>query len=275
MIDRVTLRRMLRFSIPYIPTTMMWLVTSACDRYIVAAYRGTAENGLYAAAYKLPTVLLLVCGVFIEAWQFSVVKDAKESERADFFSNVFKSYMGVIFMGGSLLIALSKPLTGLLLADSYYVSWQYVPVLVLAMAFSALVSFLGSVYFLEKKSFMSMLTSMAGALINVVLNFVLIPEHGAMGAAVATLISYVAVYVIRAYDTRFYLRFDMHTLRVVINAAVLLAQAAVMILGIRYWRYMQLAAVAFLLVFNGREIFDTVRSVSKKFLKNAKKGKKN
>ncbi len=270
-VNRQTLRSMLKFSIPYIPTTMMWLITSASDRYIVMAYRGSAENGLYAAAYKLPTLLLLVCGVFIEAWQFSVVKDADEKERASFFSEVFKSYSGIIFMGASVIIAGAKILTDLLLADSYFSSWQYVPVLVIAMAFSALVSFLGSIYFLEKKSLLSMLTSMAGALINVVLNFLLIPERGAMGAAVATAISYIAVYAIRAYDTRYYLRFNMHTPKLLVNFALLLLQALVMIGEVRYWKYMQLGAVVFMLVFNGREIFATVMRLLKKFLKKNKK----
>ena len=263
----LTVRDMLKFSVPYIPTTMMWLITSASDRYIVTAYSGSAENGLYAAAYKLPTLLVLVCGVFIEAWQFSVVKDADENERAGFFSSVYKNYMGIIFMGASLLIATAKLMTRLLLAESYYSSWQYVPVLVIAMAFSALVSFLGSVYFLEKKSLLSMVTSMAGALVNVVLNFVLIPERGAMGAAVATLISYAAVYTIRAYDTRFYVKFDLHTARVLLNSTLLIFQAVVMINAVRYWRSIELGCIVAMLVINGREIFATVCRLGKKLLK--------
>ncbi len=270
-IKKDTLRSMLKFSIPYIPTTMMWLITSASDRYIVMAYRGSAENGLYAAAYKLPTLLLLVCGVFIEAWQFSIVKDAEETERKSFFSNVFKNYMGIIFMGASVIIAGAKILTRLLLADSYFSSWQYVPVLVVAMTFSALVSFMGSVYFLEKKSVMSMITAMSGALINVVLNFLLIPDHGAMGAAVATLISYMAVYVIRAIDTRWYLKFNMHTVRVVINTLILFLQVFVMVEAVRYWKYIQLACVAIILIINGREIFMGTVGILKKLLKKEQK----
>ena len=269
-LNKKTLSAMLKYSIPYIPTTIMWLITSASDRYIVTAYRGVAENGLYAAAYKLPTLLILVCGVFIEAWQFSVVKDADEKTRSDFFSDVYRNYMGIIFMGASVIIGGSKILTGILLADSYYNSWQYVPVLCLAMVFSALVSFMGSVYFLEKKSVMSMVTSMAGAGINVVLNFVLIPERGAMGAAVATLISYLAVFAIRAYDTRFYVRFNMHTLRLVVNTVLLIAQTAVMIGEIRYWKYIQIGLIAAMLVINGREILVTVLRIGKKILKKAK-----
>ena len=112
---------------------------------------------------------------------------------------------------------------------------------------------------------------MAGAAINVVLNFLLIPERGAMGAAVATMISYVAVYAIRAYDTRFYVKFNMHTVRVIVNTAVLILQAVIMISAVRYWKYMQLALVVFMLVFNGREILSTVIRIGKKILKKGEK----
>ena len=270
-LNKKTLTAMLKYSIPFIPTTIMWLITSASDRYIVTAYRTAAENGLYAAAYKLPTLLILVCGVFIEAWHFSVVKDAGDKTRSDFFSGVCSNYMGIIFMGASVIVAGSKILTEILLADAYYPSWQYVPVLCIAMVFSAHVSFMGSVYFLEKKSVMSMVTSMAGAVINIILNFVLIPERGAMGAAVATAISYMAVYAIRAYDTRFYVKFNMHTVRMMINTAALILQTVIMIGEIRYWKYMQVAIVIFMLAFNGKDIFNTVIRISKKFLKKQEK----
>ncbi len=270
-IDKRTLGDMLKFSIPYIPTTMMWLITSASDRYIVTGYCGAAENGLYAAAYKLPTMLTLVCGVFIEAWQFSVVKDADESERAGFFSTVYKNYMGIIFMGATVIIACSKIFTKLLLADSYYASWEYVPVLVIATTFSALVSFLGSVYFLEKKSVMSMLTSMAGALVNVVLNFALIPKWGAMGAAIATVTSYVVVYVIRACNTRSYVRFNMHTVKLIINSVSIVVQALIMISEMRYWIFAEAAIVLFMLIFNGKDIIMAIRPVVEKVFKTKNK----
>ena len=260
----------LKFSIPYIPTTMLWLITSVSDRYIVNAYCGTANQGLYTAASKLPTLILLVSGVFIEAWHFSSVKDASAEERSSFFGNVFKNYMGIMFLGASVLIAGSKLFTRILLADSYYSSWEFVPILVVAMVFSAFSAFFGSVYFLEKKSLLSMLTALSGAVINVILNFLLIPRHGAMGAAVATMISYMATYAIRAYDTAHYLRFDQHFIRVAVNTLALLAQCVVMIEAVPYWKYIQVGIVLFLLVFNGREIAKALSSFIGGFFKKAK-----
>ena len=270
-VDRRTAADMMRFSIPYIPTTMMWLITSVSDRYIVTAYCGEAENGLYAAAYKLPTLLSLVSGVFIEAWHFSTVKDATDDERSDFFGSVYLNFMSVMFMGGAVLIAGAKIFTSILLDGSYYSSWSFVPVLVVATVFSTLVSFLGSVYFLEKKSVMSMLTAMSGAVINVILNFSLIPDHGAMGAAVATLISYIAVYFIRAWDTSNYVKFKLHFVKVGINTALLLLQALIMISEIRYWEIAQCSILLFMLVFNGKGIFKTFLQIFKSFLKKSQK----
>ncbi|MBR2353237.1 MAG: polysaccharide biosynthesis C-terminal domain-containing protein [Clostridia bacterium] len=269
-----TARAMLRFSIPYIPTTMMWLITAASDRYIVSAYCGTAENGLYAAAYKLPTLLSLVSGVFIEAWHFSTVKDASDEERSDFFGSVYVNFMSIMVMGSSLLIVGAKVFTSILLDRSYFASWEFVPVLVIATLFSTLVSFLGSVYFLEKKSLMSMLTAMSGAIVNVILNFVMIPKHGAMGAAVATLISYLTVYVIRAVDTRNYLKFSLHTPRLIINGMVLAVQAVIMISAVRYWWAAELLLLGFLLVFNGRGIVRSLVGVLRSFLGNRKNSQK-
>ena len=268
--DKQKAAEMLRFSIPYIPTTMMWLITSASDRYIVSAYCGTAENGLYAAAYKIPTIITLVCTVFIEAWQFSTVRDSNAEERSEFFGKVYKYFVGIIFMGASLLMATSKIFTRLLLDDSYYSSWQYIPPLTVALVFSSLVAFLGSVYFVEKKSVMSMLTAMAGALVNVALNFVLIPDHGAMGAAVATVISYMSVYAIRAYDTRSYLKFNMNSLKVIINTVLLSAQALLMIRSPNRWYLYQAAFLILMLIINGRDIVLSLTSVIKNFKKRKK-----
>ncbi len=274
-VRRDTAKAMLKFSIPYIPTTMMWLITSVSDRYVVTAYCGESVNGLYAAAYKLPTLLSLVSGVFVEAWHFSTVKDANDEEKADFFGTVYVNFMSVMFMGASVLIAGSKIFTRILLADSYYASWEYVPILVVATTFSTLVSFLGSVYFLKKKSTLSMLTALSGAVINVILNFVMIPDHGAMGAAVATFISYLAVYLIRAYDTGKYLKFPLHPWRVLINTAVLLAQVFVMIEAIPYWKFVQLGILLFMLAFNGKGIVATMLRLLRGFLgKKSKKSEK-
>jgi len=202
--------------------------------------------------------------VFIEAWQFSLVNDASDEERAGFFESVYKNYVGIMFMGASFIVLASKPLTALLLNESYYESWKFVPVLSIAMIFSAFSAFMGSVYFLEKRSVRSLITAASGALTNIALNILLIPTMGAMGAAIATVASYILVYVIRAYDTGRYLKFNLCIPRVIINASLIIVQTVIMILELPYWIYWQIAIVCFMLLFNGSEIIKGILRILKK-----------
>jgi O-antigen/teichoic acid export membrane protein len=248
-------RTMLAYSIPMIPTTVFWWITSVSDRYLVEHICGGTVNGLYSAAYKIPTLLTLLCTVFIEAWQLSDVKDSVgQSERIPFFSQVFRGFQGLMFLACSGLIAFAQIGTNILFADSYAEAWQYIPVLVIATVFSALVTYLGSVYFVAKKSILSFLTAMLGAVINVALNLILIPEYGGQGAAIATLCSYLAVYLIRAVNTRRHLPFRQYPLQVVFNTAVVGAQALAMIFRPNGWIWIQVGAILLILVVNARPL---------------------
>ena len=270
-IDKGKIREMIKYSIPMIPTAIFWWITSVSDRYIVIAMKGEEINGLYSAAYKVPTLLTLVCSVFIDAWQFSAVAESGEADRAEFFSKVYASFQGIIFMGTSALILFSKVATKILLAENYYDSWQYIPVLSLAMAFSALTTFLASVYMVGKKSVNSFWTSAVGATINIVLNLLLIPKFSAMGAAVATFISYFVVLIIREIDSQRFIRFRLGVLRLVFNTIAVGAQCVIMILETPYWIPIQIALFAAVLAVNGKQILDGLLLACRNYRKKSKK----
>lgn len=233
---------MLKYSLPLIPTTIFWWITNVSDRYMVTYFNGSAENGLYAAAYKIPTILTLVTGVFSEAWQFSAVKVNDEKERSNFYSTVFSCFQALIFVASAAVIAFSRIISNILFASDYYTAWEFIPVLVVSSIFSSFVTFLSSVYMVRKRSVKSFVTSMIGALSNIVLNFIFIPTElnfgfftmkcigwGAQGAAIATVISYVIVFIIRVADTGKLLKFDLHLVRLGINSFITVLGVASML----------------------------------------------
>lgn len=231
-IEKPLIKQLLKYSIPMIPATVFWWITSVSDRYMVTYFCGAAENGLYTAAYKIPTLLTLVSTVFMEAWQYSAVAEGSSEdseERVSFFSEVFKYYGAFIFTACSLIIGMSQVLVFLLCAESYSEAWRFVPILTLSAVFSGLTSFFGSVYLLRRKSSLTFITSMAGAAINIVLNLILIPIIEAQGASIATFASYFSVFFIRAINTKKYLRFKLHVKRTVINVSVITVQIILML----------------------------------------------
>ncbi len=260
--------QMLKYSIPLIPTTIFWWITNVSDRYMVKGFIGDDINGLYAAAFKIPTMLILLSGIFIEAWQFSAVTERDEESRkshAAFFGTVFDSFQGMLFICAAGLIAFSKVLSVILFADSYYTAWQYMPILIAATVFSSLVTFMGSVYLVDKKSVHSFVTAMIGAVVNIVFNLMLIPTPlGANGAALATFLSYFVVFIIRAVNTRKFIKFNLHTPKLIINTVVIGIQTLFMIFELPMWIAVQAVGVLVIFAVNARPILKGVMRLLKR-----------
>ena len=79
-VRRETVSELIRFSLPMVPTTVCWLITDLSDRYFVNAICGAEVNGIYSAAYKIPTVVNLISTIFMQAWQFSAVAQSADEE---------------------------------------------------------------------------------------------------------------------------------------------------------------------------------------------------
>ena len=125
----------------------------------------------------------------------------------------------------------------------------------------------------SKKTVMGMVTAFAGAITNVVLNFILIPKMGPSGAAVATVTAFIVVFITRAIDTKKYVNINFSTPAMVTEVVILAAQAAVMIFmrsGIVMYA-IELALLAAMLVFNYKPIKELVVLLADKFLKKRRK----
>ena len=220
-------KSMLRYSIPLIPTTIFWWVTSVSDRYMVTYFLGSDANGLYAVACKIPTVLTLLSTIFMEAWQFSAIEEATGERQVhiQFYSQVWSAFMGAMVLASSVIIVLSRLEIRLLSSARYYSAWQYIPTLTLAMLFSAFASFMGSVYVVMEKSQLSLRTSIWGAGANIVLNLILIPRVGIQGAAVATFFSYFLCFTLRAISARKLIPFTLFTPRLTGSTLLLVVQS--------------------------------------------------
>ncbi len=273
--DRIILSKMIKYSVPMIPTTVFWWITNVADRYMIAYFDGDAINGLYAVAFKVPTLLILVSGIFSEAWQYSAVTDGNDEGRCRFFSRVFDFFQSIVFFGASCLVLFSKIFTQILLDSSYYEAWQYMPVLIFATVFSSLVTFMSSVYVKHKRSVNSFVTALIGALSNIILNFLLIPKYSAQGAAMATLACYIIVYIIRAVDTQRYERFSTRPIVVLLNTIIVAFQCITMLMEVKLWLLFGICSVIAIAAINFGALFASVKTVFSSILGSKKNNFKN
>lgn len=266
--------QMLKYCVPLIPTVILWWIINVSDRYMVTYFVGQSANGLYTAASKIPNFVILFSQIFIDAWQLSAV-DGQENkrERRRFFSKVFRVYSGGVFAVASALILACQLITKILVAPSYYESWQYVPILIIATTYSCIVNFLASVYMAEKKSLMALLTASSGAVTNIALNFLFIPKIGTNGAAIATVCAFLVVFITRGANTRKYIKINFQLPLMVIETIILITQSALMLWlksGVVLYA-VEAVLFAFMMLLNigpVKELFDLVVN---KFLKRGKK----
>lgn len=252
-------KAMLRYSIPIIPSSALWWITDYSDRYMVTIMISESVNGLYSLAYRLPNMLIMVCGIFVDAWQMSVLSEKSRLERQNFFTNVFAMYQSIIFVGASALIVGAKLVTRIMAAPAFYDSWQYIPTLVMATAMSCFVTFLGTIYVVEKKSKSALGNTIVGTVMNIGINLLLIPLMGAHGAALATAFSYGTVVLLRAFHTRKFIPIQWDLPRFITNMVLLISQCLIMVFEIDGWQYFCSALFAIVLFINFRLLLSSIR----------------
>lgn len=202
--DKELFGNMIKFSIPMIPNSLLWWVSSSSDHIMVTQFISAAANGIYTVSYKIPTLISTVSNIFMQAWQISAIKENGNQSGDDFSNIMFDVYIRFITLFTGFLLIIIKPFMSIYVSSSFVEAWEYTPLLIIGYAFSTLGTFVGTPYYVYKDMKGNMFSAASGAIINVVLNAVLIPTIGVQGAAIATCISYIVVFVYRVFDTNKY-----------------------------------------------------------------------
>ena len=148
-----------------------------------------------------------------------------------------------------------------LAVPSYYIGWTFIPILAIGAGFNCLSSFQKSVYLLEKRTVPSFLSTAFSAVINIALNALLIPRYGGTGAAAATLVSYVALFLYRAIDSRRFMPVRWNKKRLIVTVFLTAVQAVLMLLEPPFWLVWQLLLFALITALNSRELLAGVKKL--------------
>ena len=194
-------RKMLAYSAPTVATQLGWWLNSSFDKYMVAFLLGSAENGLLSVAYKLPSVIHTVYNVFSPAWEISAIKEIEQENVAHFYSTVFSYLNAVLCIACSCSIVCIKGIARILFAKEFFTAWRYVPFLLLSAVLTSNAGFLGAILTANKNTKSLAQSTVFGAVINIILNFVLIKIWGTVGATLASVFSGYAIFAFRRFVT--------------------------------------------------------------------------
>lgn len=247
-VDKEIRRAMIKFSLPMVPTTIMWWIINVSDTFFVSVILDFTETGIYNAAYKLPNMIALISGIFSQAWNMSAISEKNSRTIAKFYSDVFSAFQSFVFVVGAAMLLLIKPAIAILCDPAFHIAYIYTPFLVMAVVYSCFGTFMGSIYVAAKQSKRSMFTATIGAVLNVTFNALLIPYLHNHGAAIATCISFVSVFVIRAMDTRKTVFMDLKLPKLITNTVSLLVMGFIIIFVSNEIIFYSLLSVIFVFV---------------------------
>lgn len=203
------LKKMLQYSVPLIPNSLAWWFTNGVGRFFILYFVGVSANGLFAVANKIPTIINLFFVIFIQAWQISVVDEYKSSDRSGYYSDVFKSLQQFLFVLVALIISLIKPMMAIFFSNSYYESWKYMPILLIAVVFVDLASFLGTIYLAAEKTTGLFSTTLYGMIVNLIVSGLLTPMIGVNGTGIGMATGFLTMVLLRLHSINKFLEVEM------------------------------------------------------------------
>ncbi len=269
-------RQMLRFSVPMIPTAVLWIITGFSDRLFITYMDGIAMSsdvgataaGVYDASAKVPNLVSMVSTIFFQAWNMSAITENDSEDRSQFYYQIFSAYQSIMSLGAGFLILFVYPLSSILIdssTDSAYANaYHYTPILIIGVLMMSYNQFLSSIYTATQHTTHSFWTSLVAAATNLVLNVVLIYRFGVQGAVIATFMSYFVCYLIRIVDARRFVPFKVNHIRVAVNVFLLFVMSFLAITEPSKL-YLYQTAIFFLLCgINYQAILDTLKKLRKK-----------
>ena len=204
--DKALQREILGYSAPLVPNGVAWWVINVSDRTIITIMINAAANGIYAVSSKYASIFSSIFSIFSMSWTESASLHINAKDRDLFFSSVSNSAFRLFGALGLGLIAAIPFIFPWLVDKSFDEAYLYVPVLVVAAFFNAVVGLYSAIYIAKKLTKQVMNTSLVAAGLNIVLTIGLIPFFGLYAAAGATALAFLAMAVFRHYDVKKYVK---------------------------------------------------------------------
>ncbi|HEX2468826.1 MAG TPA: lipopolysaccharide biosynthesis protein [Solirubrobacterales bacterium] len=194
--DSALLRRMVRFGLPTMPAELTLYSLNFIDRILLVRLAGLAEAGLYALAIKFANGMQVLSRGFQLAFPPLAYSIADDEEARRAYSLLFTWFAAVCAFGVAGLWLLSRSLVDVLAAEEFAEAHEAIGLLATGVALYALYLALVVILGRTGRTEFNFPATAAGTAANVVLNLVLIPPLGIVGAGLALVGSYVIVLVL-------------------------------------------------------------------------------
>lgn len=202
------LKEALFFSIPLIIHVLSNTLLSQSDRLIINDLKGEYAAGIYSFSYNIGMAILVAIMAWNSSWQPKFYNLMNNKEKKITIKKIIKNSTIIIFIMSTLLILFSKEFVIVLSSKLYYESYKIIPIIIIGNALIHIYLSYVNFLFYRKNSILISIGTLLALVLNVYLNYQLIPIYGIEGAAWATVIAYIALSLFHYISATYFIKLN-------------------------------------------------------------------
>jgi len=217
----------LKWGVPLTPNSALVWIMHVSDRYMVSYFMGITAVGIYSAAYRIGAYASFTLVALSTVLYPTIIKSYEEgnlSETRKYLKYSLKYFMMIAIPSAFGLSILAKPVLSILTTPEFAIGTTVVPFVAFGVILFGLCQICLYIFNIANKTHLTVRLLGTSAALNIILNIILIPRMGIVGAAIATLIAYGVLSILTLLVSRRYLRFDLSitfTLKVILASTIM------------------------------------------------------
>ena len=204
-------KEMWKYSIPLIPNAISWWIMSASDRTIITTFLGVGQNGIYSAANKFSSIYSTFTNIFSITWTETVSTHINDKDSAEYFSKLINIVFNIFTTISLGIISLVPFVFNIFINENFNEAFYQIPILMFGTLANTMVILISGLYIAKKMTKQVARTSIVAAIINIILDIILIKYIGLYAASISTFVAYLSMMIYRMLDIKKYIniKFDI------------------------------------------------------------------
>lgn len=190
------LPKILKFGLPLLPASLAFYAMNTMDRWFIQYFHGAEMLGIYAVGTKFALILAIGVETFRKAWWPLALDSMHKNNGEETFRMIGRLYISIGVCAVTGLTIISPWLIRLITPKEFHSAWPIVGILSWQSLFYGFYLIACAGIWKEKKTYITMYLMTVSAGLNMILNYILVPKFGGIGAAIATSTTYLTWVII-------------------------------------------------------------------------------
>lgn len=207
-------KRLFKFSLPLVFSSLTIILSTYIDRIAIRHFLSLDDLGIYGIAFRFATLSSILLVGVQSALLPLIYKEYKRSETKAKLKDAYYLFYTIMLTSICFFSFFSKELLIVLTSEVFYTAAVLIPILSTAVFFNGMYIFAVGIA-IEKKTKVYVYVGVFSLIANVILNIIMIPLMGLLGAALATLFTSLGSYTIYIFNSQKYYQVSYNFKRLV------------------------------------------------------------